>query len=846
MRARLSRIALWWSLLRLTSLVEHVTCNDFRGGGNKRRVLSLPLDSDDESRLVSASSVRGQRLRRQQQVPSFENRVGKNSARKRKKKKSRSSKKSSKKMTKLKKKPSKGSRSSSYDSEFLQQDDFNSAQSEYPVLAMEDQGVDTSECQNALPIQPGETVRAEATHVVDFGTDIMDDCDGGYELENPFVEVLGIWFAIEGTGQMLKASSCPALISVYQGMDCGSLVCAPSSLASPLGCQVEWVSSEIGQIDYILVQTIQFTDGPGFEVPIDLTVEESKIEHEEEHSPVMAQELTIAEVQEQDISSNDNNDSEESNFNSDNEGDSVNARPTLRLNDKDVQHCQQTNSKARIGDTTEVLVLRPMSNTIGYCDEGIGDGINLDDVDVQVLGTWFSVLGTGGVLRASTCPAQVTIFTGDSCGSLKCTELVYDQFGCHVDWASEEGRTDFLLIQSLEFDSEEDGFTSHVSLTLVDLDVSEDASSGGTTIQVIKPGEETEDNNGEGTGGSLSAIEGTKPGDEIQEDESQNTGGTTFDEMAGPDESGGEGTTLEIISGPGQAQDSEGTTFEVISGASEDPYAVVLDSHHDQCQKAQEVQPGKTVFSTAVQLVGDLVECEHRVSFQGLGVPVLGAWFSVAATGGPLRAKACPARITIYQGISCYDLACTADEINEFGCEVEWTSSRNGQLDYILVQTIALDVQDHEFSFPVSLQIDEPSVQRSLPIGSPEGQVMKHCTDAESISLGARVVVPLDQPIGDALNCAGVAAADEHSFGSWFTMTASSDSELRASACPTEVLISIYEGVCGNLRCVETDIGCDVNWRPSAGRGVSQFILVSTAQQSAGASRQTTLILEET
>jgi hypothetical protein len=556
-----------------------------------------------------------------------------------------------------------------------------------PTVVIEDSGEDTSKCDNAILVQPGETVTINATHLID-SFDFSEDCEGGFELMNPFVEVLGVWFAVKATGSVLRASSCPALLSVFRGSDCDSLVCEESSAYNDVGCKVEWTSSSDGQLDYILVQTIEFAgNGPSYEMPMTLTIEDPNgdaVESSEESSAIHS----------------------------------------LRLNEEDLLLCHQSNeTKAAVGDTTEVFVLNTMSNTVGYCSNGVGsDGFDLNDVDVQIFGTWLKVSGTGGVLRANGCPARVTILKGADCDTLACADIIADRFGCQIDWQSEEGRTDFILLQSIELDSKEDGFAAHASFTLEELDDNELEDSVGTTIVVIKTEEGQE-------GSSGATIETTSNPEQVDVTGAP-TWATTMTPTFIPT-----GTKLDSIEEQGketEVQASEetedaggsGTTFGIISGPQADVDAVVLKTHEERCQTADKILPGSTAFSNAEPLAGDLKECEHRVSLEGMGMPLLGTWFRVSGTGGPMRATACPARITIYQGTSCDDLVCTADDVKQLGCEVEWTSSSLGRFDFILVQAIAFDnLQATDFSFPVTLKVEERTDVR--------GPSVADCADTE-------------------------------------------------------------------------------------------------------------------
>ena len=646
------------------------------------------------------------------------------------------------------------------------------------MVIIPETGRDTSQCINAYSLKEGETVSAEATHILDTNTTV--DCDGGFELNNPFVQVMGMWFAIPGGGgTRLKASSCPALLSVYRGDSCDSLECAPSTY-NDLGCQVEWESANVGEFDYVLVQNIELNsgDGEGFDMPIRVTVD----------SVVPAVDDTATIVEEGDASTVDSDDTDSS----------IPPLPA-QLDFKDLTECQNA-TKATIGGSTSGDFVT-LSNNIGYCD-GPGGAINMDDVGVEVLGSWFTIDGTGATLRADACLNRVTIFSGE-CDNLTCIELTYDQFGCQMEWKSEVGRTDYILLQNIKYDSDDENAAGSAVLRIQDLDTADSAGPAdedGAATSVPQPeGEaDVEDN---------SYWDVPDPDNDVSD---QDDGSQTN-------------------------QDGD----------------VVMESHLDTCQSAQVVSQGDTVLASASQLSGDALECEGGFNLNGFDIPILGAWFGVAGTGGLLRASACPARITVYSG-TCDSLECAEIEPSELGCEVEWASSPEGQLDYILIQTIGFEGEDEGFVLPVSLSIEDPITAKELettalaPSELTTGTVLINgaelqCTEAIPIDFGESSVVPFRTPFENVLDCVGgLSTSDKPSssvYGSWFAILGTAK-RYRASACPA--LISVYQGECDTLVCVASTVvsgsgGCDIEWEHSGGRGQPQYILVQSLQPSSSA-----------
>ena len=75
--------------------------------------------------------------------------------------------------------------------------------------------------------------------------------------------------------------------------------------------------------------------------------------------------------------------------------------------------------------------------------------------------------GNGQILKATACPARITIFTG-TCDSLTCIESTSNEFGCSAEWQSSDGEVYYILVQTIGFDGEDEGFVLPVTLTIED------------------------------------------------------------------------------------------------------------------------------------------------------------------------------------------------------------------------------------------------------------------------------------------------------------------------------------------------------------------------------------------
>ena len=818
-------------------------------------------------------------------------------------------------------------------------DEGDSNESSHTIVVIPETDRDTSQCINAYTITPNEAISAEFTHTLD--PDAIIDCDKGFEINNPFVQVMGIWFAVPGTagGAKLRASSCPALLSVYRGGEgCDNLECA-SAAYNEIGCNVEWESAGVGDVDYILVQNIEFNGGEVVDLPLQLTIDEVQGVPVVDETPSG----TTEDVESDEVSDSIGTDSQAT-------------PPPAQLDISDLEVCQSA-MEATVGDSTWGLMVT-LSNNIGYCD-GSGGALNMDDVDVDVSGAWFTVEGTGGILRASACPAMVTIFTGE-CDDLVCADLVQAQFGCEMDWETEVGRTDYILVQSMENVGEEENAAASVFLVIEDLGTEE------STQAVDEAADEEVDQADEDQADEDQADEDQADEDQADEDQadelesdaesywaigeepnqpdeptndpdvldsSQPTTGETDesdeptddtesywavgeesnqadelpDETAVPNSTQTPTDESEQPGLPLSETDSYWAIGEEASQADEFPNegdapgstetreppsdpgtgAAVNQSYQETCESAQVIFGGEAVTS-ASQLSGAFLQCDDGFDLNGFDVPVLGAWVGVAGTGGLLKASACPSRISVYRG-TCDSLECAETTLDESGCSVEWESSPEGQVDYILIQTIGFD--GVVFDLPVSLSVEDPlasnaadntainTPQDSNEVVSANGDPVvadenengaaiaelesselpspndlmrgaeRDCIEALPIGVNEWSVVPLKTPFASAFDCTGeLATSDNQSvYGSWYTVVGNAQ-KYRASACPAQ--ISVFQGECDSLICVETSVvvdsgGCEIEWDHPGRRSQPQHILVQSPALAEDAEDPIVLQLEE-
>ena len=270
---------------------------------------------------------------------------------------------------------------------------------------------DNDNCVDAIELEVGDTVFGTTAYATnDEG---VEPCDDGVDSLFPdtndgiSIQQLGVWFAVEASDTKLRASVCsdtanalaPMIVSIYAGDDnCSELSCAP--VYNTAGCTVEWLASSDYEMYYIMVQSL-VVEGTPLDIEMDFDFELTLSEVVAPRNDV-CEEAIVLEF-----------------------GDTV-AAQTLSASEKDFEgSC--------------ALELQPPSST------------------VLIPGVWFSVIGNGDSLIASTCnestesgPILVTIYSG-SCDNLQCETFEVSDVGpCSSGvTATVEGQTYYILVEKV-------------------------------------------------------------------------------------------------------------------------------------------------------------------------------------------------------------------------------------------------------------------------------------------------------------------------------------------------------------------------------------------------------------
>ena len=263
-------------------------------------------------------------------------------------------------------------------------------------------------CVNAIVIQAGDTI---AGTTESGGADGVEVCDIGIEVVRPAaedgisLEPLSMWYSIEATDSRLRASVCsettnplaPLVVTIYAGGDdCFNLTCA--SVYNTAGCSVEWEATSDFELYYILVTSL-VVEGTPLDLPEDLSFE-----------------LQITEPQPP------TNDACEG---------------AIELEPGDIIASRtRSASEKEIADGVCTLELQP------------------PNTNVLVPAVWFSIIGDGGPLVASTCsedtdggPILVTIYSG-ACDSLQCETNEVANEPCSAEISSTVvGETYYIMIE---------------------------------------------------------------------------------------------------------------------------------------------------------------------------------------------------------------------------------------------------------------------------------------------------------------------------------------------------------------------------------------------------------------
>ncbi|CAB9509094.1 PKD [Seminavis robusta] len=264
-------------------------------------------------------------------------------------------------------------------------------------------------CVNAIELEVGDTLQG-TTAFASNDTE-ADTCGVNVEALLPepagflSLQQLGVWYSIEATDTRLRASVCaelgdessvPFIVTVYAGGDgCSDLTCA--QVYNTAGCAVDWDASSDFEMYFLLVRSL-VVEGAFLDTDTDLEFE-----------------LTITE-------------------------------PVPPVNDV----CEGA-IELQIGDTVTSRILSGSSNTDfdGRC---LGAQIDPPNPNVNVPGLWYSVVGDGGRLVASTCtegtesgPTLLTVYSG-SCENLICETAD----PCTAELTSTEaGRVYYILVEKV-------------------------------------------------------------------------------------------------------------------------------------------------------------------------------------------------------------------------------------------------------------------------------------------------------------------------------------------------------------------------------------------------------------
>ena len=266
-------------------------------------------------------------------------------------------------------------------------------------------------CVDAIELEVGDIVFGSTGSAT--GNEGVDACDDAVaslfpEASDGFsIQQLGVWYAVEASDTRLRASVCsdtgnelaPMVLTIYAGNDnCSELSCAP--VYNTASCSVEWVASSDYEMYYILVQSL-VVEGTPLDVETDLEFELRLSEPVAPRNDICEESVMLE------------------------YGDTI-AGQTLSASVKDIEGAC-------------ALELQPPSS------------------NVLIPAVWFTVIGNGNSLIASTCnestesgPILVTIYTG-SCGSLVCETLDVSDVGpCSSGITSTvEGQTYYVVVEKV-------------------------------------------------------------------------------------------------------------------------------------------------------------------------------------------------------------------------------------------------------------------------------------------------------------------------------------------------------------------------------------------------------------
>ncbi|GJM31504.1 MAG: hypothetical protein DHS20C18_05050 [Saprospiraceae bacterium] len=485
-------------------------------------------------------------------------------------------------------------------------------------------------------------------------------------------------------------------------------------------------------------------------------------------------------------------------------------------------------------------------------------------------GVWYSIVGTGGDITASTCnpntrfDTQLGVFSG-SCASLSCVASNNNSFGCEnnrfstVTFASEVDVTYYILVNGT-VDSQGD-FELSISCTaapiLNDLCAGAfDIACGGTAT-----GTTTGATNADAPAGTCGTSLASAPGVWYH---FVGTGGTITASLCGSSFD----TKIGVFSGAcgalscvGGNDDNCGlqsqVSFSSTSGTDYYIYVTAFGTNNgdytlsvtcasavtnDACADAIAVNCGDLVSGSTTGATSDAVgTCTTDLS-AGPGV-----WYSVVGTGADITVSTCNAgtdfdtKMGVFSG-SCGSLVCVGgnDDSPDPGCQLPPNNfnrfskvtfaSTEGTTYYILVTGFLSAAGNFELSIDC---VDPPMVDPT-------------CENATPVECGgAYVGSTTNGLVNDLSNCNGVRLNTAR--GVWYVLEGN-NSFVTVSTCGEntdfDTRLGVFSGDCGALTCVAANDnsnipGCLYNGRASevsfpAFAGTTYYIYVTGSFNATG------------
>ena len=645
-------------------------------------------------------------------------------------------------------------------------DDHSSADGTLITIIDENDPTGIFDCQVATELEINmiqtvekENLRSDLSHVEDY-------CDDNwYSSFRPRDYELGGWYNLVGTGEWLRITACPAKISIYEGNDCANLVCTNKVARNDKGCQVEW-ETEKGKLYYVLLHG---TDR-GFRRDISLEVEELGAPSEDGYGGV------IVSVDENFISGSrdDNRPGPGRDSFSQDENTASGSRDDDRIivsgsRDEDstlVEECKNNAIPAVIGGTTTGDFTFTLDHDFGPCDIGFHQRRKIDKMDTSE-GAWFTVDGQGKVLRVSSCPFQLSVFS-DNCGDLECIEdgQYTNALKCEFEWKNpiiED--VVHILVQSTVAGDKRRG---PVELQVDDIGPrpskpNQSPSSAPNirptlqnpttvfpvmTLNPVMTAEVVPSNSPtrkQSKAPSRSPIPGVASSNSPTRKPSKAPSRSPIPEVA-PSISP---TTRKPSKAPSRSPisdpDTDAPTFKApkppvpvpessqpetrppIPFVTSSPTITIAptdddedDVHVEQCRTNSDsvvVGTGVTISSEFLFPLGeDFVNCDLAVS-PAKRVPIRATWISVVGDGSILEADSCPYQASVFTDDTddCSDLLCRDTTYSDARfCKFQWQSPNDGTRSRVLVQSTVSGIPESgDLSFTLSIKkVDEagPSV----------------------------------------------------------------------------------------------------------------------------------------